>query len=186
MNQELSQNKYVLIAQRYANALLDSAHGNSKIYDQILDDLYTVQEILDSSPELNFALTNPTISVEDKKEIIDRVFKIDIISDTKNFLKVLVEKNRFFASKNILHAYEKALNSINNVDIVDVVSAVELNSEVKDRITTKLEAKLQKTVSVNWLIEPDIIAGLIIKIGDNVIDNSVKHKMEDLSKNITK
>ncbi len=96
-----------------------------------------------------------------------------------NFLKILVDKNRFSLFNDILSAYRETLDDINNISKVRVTSAVEMTKEAQDKLKSKLEEKLKKKVVFDMDINPDIIAGLVIKIGDNVVDMSLKHKLED-------
>jgi len=101
-----------------------------------------------------------------------------------NFLKVLVDKNRFFVFSDILDSFNVALDDINNISRIRVTSAVEMTDESRNKLKNKLEEKLKKNVILDLNINSNIIAGLVIEMGDNVIDMSLKHKLEDLSKNI--
>ena len=69
-------------------------------------------------------------------------------------------------------------------DLAEVISAVEISDDRKQKLVEKLQNKLQKTVIPNWNVDKDIIGGLIIRIGDDVVDNSLRNKLENLSKNI--
>ena len=179
-----SSNEYLLIAKKYANALIGIAEQMG--FDRITKDLNTILQIHESSPELVDVMINPVVSDSEKFSIIDRVFSQEVENTTCNFLKILVEKNRYDALEYIIEAYNAELDSINNVKRVRVISAVGLNDIDKQRIKSKLEEKLNKTAFIDWSVESDIIAGLVVKIDDDVIDNSIKHKFEDLSKNIMK
>ena len=72
------------------------------------------------------------------------------------------------------------INDVNNIKLVDVTSAVELSEDQKQRVVEKLQAKLNKKIIANWLQDEDIIGGLIIKIDDNVINSSLKNRLEKL------
>lgn len=178
--------KYSLITDRYAQALIDIAKSGELSYEKITKDLGFIQETIDLSKDLNEFLINPLVSVEDKKEIINRVFASEIDGKMVNFLKVLVDKDRFMTFNEIIISYERILDEINNISRVKVTSAVELKDDAKAKLKEKLETKMKKTVTLDWDINPKIIAGLVIKMGDNIIDTSLKHKLEDLSKTITK
>ncbi|MDD3436514.1 MAG: ATP synthase F1 subunit delta [Candidatus Gastranaerophilales bacterium] len=176
--------KNELIADRYAQALVDIAKEGKLTYEKISDNLSLIEDILTQSKDLKEFLVNPLISIEDKKEIIEKVFSKEINVLIINFLKVLVDKNRFGAFEEVVNSYKKALDDINNITRVTVISAVEMTEEAKKKLKIKLEERLKKNVIPDFSINPDIIAGLVIKIGDNVVDMSLKHKLEDLSKNI--
>lgn len=178
--------KNILIAERYANALVEIAKEGKLTFSKIGEDLNAIKEILNQSKDLNELLINPLVSVEKKKEVIDNVFSKEINAITVNFIKVLVDKDRFDAFSEVLDAYNVALDNINNISRISVTSAVEMSEETKAKLKNKLETKLKKNVILDLDINADIIAGLVIRIGDNIIDMSLKHKFEDLSKSITR
>lgn len=178
--------KNTIIADRYADALVEIAKDGKLTFEKISSDLNLIKEILNQSKDLNEFLINPTISIEDKKEIIDKVFSNEVDTLTINFIKVLIDKERFSTFNEVLDSYNKSIDNINNICRVKVTSAVEMSNEAKDRLKQKLEAKVRKNVVLDLDTNPDIIAGLVIKIGDNVLDMSLKHKLEDLSKSITR
>lgn len=181
-----NQNKQHLIANRYANALVELVKSELLSYEKVSADLNIIEQILDQSTDLNEVLKNPIISIEDKKEIITKVFSNEVDVLIVNFLKVLVDKDRFGAFAQIVVAYHEILDQINNLVRVKVTSAVDLKEDAKSRLKEKLENKLQKEVTFDWKINSEIIAGLVIQMGDNVIDTSLKYKLEDLSKSITR
>lgn len=178
--------KNILIAERYADALVEIAKDGKLTYEKISKNLNLVKEILTQSKDLDEFLTNPLISVEDKKTILDKVFTDEVDVLILNFLKVLVDKSRFASFSEILEAYNKSLDDINNISRINVTSAVKMTDEAQAKLKDKLEAKLKKKVVLDLDINKDIIAGLVIRIGDNIIDMSLKNKLEDLSKSITK
>jgi len=181
-----TQNKNVLIANRYADALVEIVKSGKLTYEKVSTDLNLIQSTLIQSPDLNEFLINPIISIEDKKSIIDKVFSEEIDGLVVNFLKVLIDKSRFSSFNEVLESYNEILDKINKLSRIKVISAVSLSDDAKWRLKEKLESKLQKTVVFDWEINSEIIAGLVIKMGDNIIDMSLKHKIEDLSKNIMK
>ena len=81
-------------------------------------------------------------------------------------------------------AYKEDLDKINNIQRVEVVSAIELDDNSKQKIIDKLQHRLQKNVIAQWQTDEEIIGGLVVKINDDVIDSSLKNKLENLSKNI--
>lgn len=129
-------------------------------------------------------LENPAISDETKFSIIDEVFTKYVNEKIRDFLKILIEKKRFKELEGIVAAYQEELDKINNLQRVEVISAVELDDNSKQRIIEKLQKRLQKNVIAQWQTDEEIIGGLVVKINDDVIDSSLKNKLENLSKNI--
>lgn len=182
----MANTKDTLIAERYSDALVEIAKEGKLTYEKISTDLNTIASILSQSKDLNEFLVNPLISVDDKKDIIEKVFTGEIDVLILNLLKLLVDKNRFGVFPQVLISYNSALDDINNISRISVISAVNMTDELKNKLITKLEEKLKKKVVLDLAVDSDIIAGLVIRIGDDVIDMSLKHKLEDLSKSITR
>lgn len=167
-------------SKNYAGALAEIADDNIISYDEIKNDLNTISVIIKNSPDLKSVLENITIATDVKNSIIDEVFKNQINEKLVNFLKILTNKNKFDEFDEIKSDFESIYNDVNNIKLVEVTSAVELTQEQKNRVTEKLQAKLNKQIKANWLLNSDIIGGLIIKIDDNVINSSLKNKLEKL------
>ena len=182
----MNNDKNILIAQRYAESLIEFGRDGKLSYMSISTDLANVLTIISHSKDLFEALTNPLVTVADKKAIVYKVFEQDVDVLVKNFLKLLVEKNRFNLICDIVKVYNSLLDDINEVARVEVVSAVELNDMEKNSIQDKLAEKLNKQISIKYKIDESIIAGLIFKMGDDIIDMSVAHKLEDYKKAIIK
>jgi F-type H+-transporting ATPase subunit delta len=176
-----------LVAKRWALALMELALEDSNISkEDILDDLREIASTIDSSEELSNVINNPSISTEEKQVVLCKLFQNSIMPIVYNFVFALNLRKRVGIIAEIAIEFEKELERIKNIAHVNVTSAIELNDDRKEDIKTKIAQKLNKDVIVDWGIDEDIIAGLIFKIDELVIDNSVKHKLEDLSREIIK
>ena len=176
-----------LVAKRWALALMELAQEDSNISkEDILDDLREIASTIDSSEDLSNVINNPSISTEEKQVVLCKLFQNSIMPIVYNFIFALNLRKRVGIIAEIAIEFEKELERIKNITHVNVTSAIELNDDRKEDIKTKIAQKLNKDVIVDWGIDDDIIAGLIFKIDELVIDNSVKHKLEDLSKEIIK
>ena len=168
----------------YADSLIQTGKDGAMKFDEILNDLNIIKEITSQSKDLVAVMENPAIDDKTKYEIIDSVFSKQVNDKIINFLKVLISKKRFQELNNIVQAYSDELDKINNIKRAEVISAVELSKEQMQKLTKKLQNKLKKNVVIKSSLDKNIIGGLIIKIDDDVIDNSLKNKLENLSKNI--
>lgn len=173
-----------LSAKNYSKALVEMVRDNIISFEDLSKDLATVSEILESSQDLRLTLENPTVSEEVKSQIIEEVFKNEVHPQVVSFLKVLIDKNRFSEFSQIKADYEIKLDDVNKIQSVEITSAVELSEEYRERILQKLSEKLQKNIRPNWKVDENIIAGLIYRINDNVIDTSIKSKLDKLNKNL--
>lgn len=173
-----------LTAKNYADALVKLGQDNVISYDDILNNLEIISEICSKSKDLTDVIENPAISDETKFSIIDEVFTKSVNEKIRDFLKILIEKKRFKELEGIVAAYQEELDKINNLQRVEVISAIELDDNSKQKIIDKLQNRLQKNVIAQWQTDEEIIGGLVVKINDDVIDSSLKNKLENLSKNI--
>jgi len=167
-------------SKNYAYALAELANDNVMSFESIKNDLSSISEILKNSQDLKNVLENITISTEIKNNIIDEVFKNQIHEKMVNFLKVITNKNKFNEFEDIKTEFENKYNDVKNIKIVEVTSAIQLRDDQKTRVIEKLQAKLNKEIVANWKLDASIIGGLIIKIDDNVINSSLKNRLERL------
>ena len=170
--------KQIKIAQRYAQALCGLENR-----DVVLDELKQIRTTFVENVDLKGFLLNPIITTLDKKDVINKVF-VDFSANTKNFLYLLVEKNRFSYFETIFDTFVSLVDEKNNVKSVEIVSAVELYEDEKNRLIDKLQRKLSCAVRPTYVINEEILAGLIIKIGDKVIDNSLKTRFAGLKRQL--
>lgn len=173
-----------LSAKNYSKALVEMVRDNVISFEDLSKDLATVSEILETSQDLRLTLENPTVSEEVKSQIVEEVFKNEVHPQVVSFLKVLIDKNRFSEFSQIKADYEIKLDDVTKIQAVEITSAVELSEEYRERILQKLSEKLQKNIRPNWKVDENIIAGLIYRINDNVIDTSIKSKLDKLNKNL--
>lgn len=174
-----------LVSKRWAHALMELALENPDISkEEILDDLKEISETIDSSEELKNVINNPSISTEEKQIVLCKLFQNNIMPIVYNFLFTLNLRKRVNIISSIAEEFQKELEKIKNITHVNVTSAIELNDSRKEDIKQKLANKLQKEVIVDWTVDNEIIGGLVMNINETIVDNSVKHKLEDLQKNI--
>lgn len=162
----------------------------SKIYSQALfeadknlsEELSEVLNITKKSDDLQNVMSNPTVSVPQKLDIIDKIFKGKSDDKIVSFLKVLVAHNRFDELEQIINAYQTKVNENNGYQNVKITSAIELTNDEKNKIIDKVTKKLNKKIIPQWCVDKKIIAGLIFQIDDNVIDTSIGKNIKELSK----
>ena len=171
------------IAKRYADGLFASAKDSDKVQD-VFDNLMLIQETLEASQDLKTFLENPIISHDDKKDAVIQIFKSSLSDLSFNFLLLLIDNNRFEVFNNVVREYSNKINELNNIIEVNVISAVQLNDDMKEKLINKLKNKTSKNIIANYRLNPDIIAGLVIEINDKTIDTSLKTKLNNLKKQL--
>lgn len=179
--------KNELAAKRWAHALMELAQEDEGISkEDILDDLREIAENIEASEELSNIINNPSVSVDEKQIVLCKLFQNKVMPIVYNFVFALNLKKRLNIIGSIAVEFEKELDNLNNVVHVNIVSAIDLENERKQEIRNRVAEKLSKDVVVDWNVDTDIIAGLIFNVDETIIDNSIRHKLEDLSKNIIK
>ena len=173
------------ISKIYAKSLIDVAMESNSL-DKFHQQFGEVLSVLKSSCDLQKVIGNPTIKNEDKVSVLDEIFSSRVDFKILNLLKLLIEKNRFDELESIYYAYCEMFDKNLNKKSVEVVSAVKLSFEDKTNILFKLEHKLNCEITPSWSVDENIIAGLLFKFDDYVIDTSVRTKIESLSKSISR
>ena len=161
----------------YANSLLDIGLNS----DVVIDNFSVIRDVYEIS-EFKTMISNPVIDNTKKYEVIDEIFKNKIDDKMISFIKILIQKERFGEINEIISAYKDIVDDKNNIVRADVISAVELSDDYKSLIAEKLQTKYQKTIISDWIIDDSIIGGLVIKIKDDIFDNSIKSKIEKIGK----
>jgi len=176
-----------LIASRWAKALVELVGEDEKVSkEEVLDNLRTISDTFKSSDELSEVINNPSISTDEKQAVLSKLFEGKILPIVFNYIFALNLKKRINIIEQIAVEYEKELNRINNITHIDITSAIELTDEKKNSIKSRIAEKLNRDVIVNWDVNKDIIAGLVFNIDDTVVDNSIRNKLNDLQKVMTK
>lgn len=180
------ENENKLVAQRFAKALLELADENNLSKDEILSQLQDVCASVKGSYDLEKVMNSPVITNDEKKKIILELFEKNTDKILVNFLRLLIDKNRFNILDSVLKEYSDEVNKKNNKLCISVTSAIELSNSDKTMIKVKMEKVLKKALELEWYVNKDIIAGLVFEANDNIVDNSLRHRIQELNRKIIK
>ena len=183
MTEKNIDNKLIPLAKRYSDAIIQVAAGKGQL-DEICSDLRNISESLSEVKELADFLSHPVIPLNEKKETAKSVFEGKVQQDSLNLIYILLEKNKINLLDTILYCFESSMDEAKNILKVGVVSAVEIDEDLKARLKEKLEQKLNKEVKFDYEINPDIIAGIVLKIHDKTIDGSMSARLEGFKKSV--
>jgi F-type H+-transporting ATPase subunit delta len=162
----------------YSRALLDAAGDR---VDAIVGELEAVvTECLDRFPKLEMTLASPRVSEEDKQSMIDRIFGGKVDALLLNFLKVLARRRRLGALRTIQRAASVLRDEQLGRQRVIVSTAQPLTAQQKSDITSKLKATFGKESVLVEKVDPSLLGGIVLRIGDHVYDGSVLGKMQTL------
>ena len=172
-----------IIADRYALAFMDLAQRHD-MFDKFDSDLALVKETVAVNKDLKDFLEHPLIQSNDKKEVIDKIFREHVSVYTLNLIKLLIDKNRIHILAILADHYKALLDKKRNISTAQIITAIEIDEETKNRVKEKLQKVFSKTIEVETHIDREIIAGMIVKVGDKIIDGSIKTKFENMKKQV--
>ena len=118
-------------------------------------------------------------------EILEKVFANQLSTSTFNFLKILVDKSRVAAFPQIADEFKNLLNAARNIKEVTAITASPLSEDLKAALIEKLQAITGSEIVLNHLVDSSLIGGILIKIGNEQIDGSVKSRLEGLKQDIS-
>jgi F-type H+-transporting ATPase subunit delta len=172
-------------AERYAGGLFALAKENGTIAEK-KKQAEELSEALDQSDDLLMFLRAVKVTPEEKKKAIDEMFQDVLDHDFRSFLKLLVDKDRTYYLKEILNCFEDECNEALGLQKAEVISARPLAEEDLKRIQDVLEKKTGRKILLKKTINPSLIAGMKVKVGNEVIDVSMKSRIENMKEAILK
>jgi F-type H+-transporting ATPase subunit delta len=173
-----------LISKIYGDALFNLAVEEIRI-DETSEELKVLSTMLREHEDFAKLLTHPRITKEEKNKIIESVFKNRLSDEIVGFLTIVINNGRLGDLDSIISYYRKRLKEFKLIGVVNVISAMELTTVQKTDIETKLlqTTKFEK-LEVDYKVDQSLLGGMIIKIGDQVMDSSVRTKLMLLEKNL--
>jgi F-type H+-transporting ATPase subunit delta len=172
------------IAEVYARALFGAAkeHG---VLDRVHDELGQFAEALSDDRDLQVFLFSPYFSSEEKK---DGVRKIVSDADERfvNFLELLAERHRMPALFRIKREFDSLWAEENKLLPVTVTSAIDLDQGLIDDIGKRIEEQTGRRVELSSYVDPDVLGGLRVQVGNMVLDGTVRNRLERLRKQVAK
>ncbi|EYE89882.1 hypothetical protein Q428_00625 [Fervidicella metallireducens AeB] len=168
-------------SRRYGNALFEIAIEKNKL-ELFLEELKDVRNILTSHEELRSLLHHPNIPFEQKKKVIFKIFKGKIEDEIVNLLIILIENNRISDIELVYYDYKYLVYKYKRKKIAYVTTAVEMTAEEVEALRQRLSDKYQSEIEVQNIVDPEIIGGVHLKIGDHIIDSTIKGQLTQIRK----
>ncbi len=176
--------KQTILARRYAKAIFTVGQERGK-FEEYNDVLAGVAGLYASNPEVVDALTNPLYPLDIREKVMaGMIASMEVDSVMGNFLNLLVEKKRAEILPEIAEEYKTMVDEEKNISHGSVTSAVELSDELRENVRTTLEKLTGKKVELTASVDPSIIGGIIAKVGDLVLDGSIKTQLAGLKDSI--
>lgn len=170
-----------VIVEPYAEALMSLAK-EQELVETFGDNVQVILETLKSSEELKQFLNVPLVKDNSKKDVVRQVFEAQVHPVMLHFLQLLVDRRRIFFLEAICLQFQAVLRQMKQVALAEVISAVELNESQEETLRRKVqEITSAHSVELAIKVNPDLIGGVIIKVGSQVIDASIKGQLRRIT-----
>ena len=172
------------IAAVYARSLFEVAAEQSKL-DSIRDQLGEFTDALDSTRELQVFFFSPYFSTAEKVDGLDRTVS-DADPVVVNFLKLLIENHRMPVIFRVRREFDQLWQEENKLLPVQVTSAVELDPGTVSQIGDRIAEQTGRKVDLSATVDPDVLGGLVVRVGNSILDASIRNRLEQLRKQVAR
>ena len=172
------------IAEVYARALFEVAQEHG-LLDEVRDDLTAFARALNDNRDFAVFFFSPYFSTEEKKEGLKKAVT-GADPAFMNFLEALIERHRMPAIFRIRDRYQDMWEDERNLLPVEVTSAVPLDKSTVGSIGTRIGEQTKRTVELSSKVDPDILGGIVLRVGNVVLDASIRNRLEQLRKQVAR
>ena len=176
--------KNLSIARRYAKALLliGKEDGQAETYREELEGLC---QLIAGEPDLGKAINNPLYNAADRRQVLEAVIqKLNLSKVMQSFLFLLFEKGRFGFLESVNDFYQKLADELKGIARASLVSATALGDDTVDKIRAALSQRTGKDIILDVQQDPELIGGIVTKIGDLVLDGSIKTQLVNMRESL--
>jgi F-type H+-transporting ATPase subunit delta len=166
-------------ARRYAQAVFDIGMEQRTLPTWDVD-LRVIRETLETDPALTRIFENPETSLSEKERLIERLFAPTISPTAYNFLRVLLQHRRLTLAPQVQEAFEEMYLAVQGIAFADVTTAVPLTPDEEARVAESLARITGKTIKLRTHVDPNIIGGILARVGDQLIDGTVTTQLRQL------
>ena len=165
---------------RYAKAILETAVSAGKTV-QVNDDMKLIVDSVSGSQELSEFLSSPIISSEVKMNALSEVFA-NVQSETKMLFRLLQENKRFEILQPIALQFNRLFDEMNGVEVAKVTTAFPITPELETKVLAKIAEISNKKITIENIVDPSIIGGFVLRIGDKQYNASVANRLQELKR----
>lgn len=174
-----------LVSKVYGDALFEAALEKGKV-EQLYEEAKALLKILENNPELLTLLGSPRIVREEKADMIREIFGGRVCEELEAFLTIIVGKNRQKELSAVLAHFIRRVKEYKKIGEATVTSAVPLKEKQKAELEKKLLASTEYVeLEMDYQVDASILGGLVIRIGDRVVDSSIKTRLYELKKELS-
>jgi F-type H+-transporting ATPase subunit delta len=170
------------IAEVYARSLFEVATEQDKL-DLVREQLGEFAEALDESHELQMFFFSPYFSTDEKQDGLRRTVT-EVDESFLNFLSLLLENHRMPVIFRVRREYDRLWRETNQLLAVQITSAVELDPSVAERVGDEIGRQTGRTVELTSAVDPEILGGIVVRVGNSIIDASIRTRLDNLRKQV--
>ncbi len=175
-----------LISKTYGDALFELAVEEDKI-DALLEEITQLQKVLDENEDFGKLMNHPKIIKEEKIQVAKNVFEGRISEELMGFLIIIISKDRYKEIDQILDYFVAEVKKYKGIGIATVTTAVPLKAEQCRKVEERLLATTGfRSMEMHYVQDASIIGGMVIRIGDRVVDSSISTKLNELQRELLK
>ena len=168
---------------RYAKAILDLANSKG-VAEAVNNDMKSIATAIETNTELSNFIQNPTTTVEVKESALLEVFA-NVNGVTKGLFHLLFENKRFEILEAIAIEYSKVFDEGNGIEVAKVTTAIPMDAALEAKVLAKIAAFSNKKISIENTVDPAIIGGFILRIGDQQYNASVANRLQVLKRELS-
>lgn len=165
---------------RYAKAIIETAISNGTT-DKVNDDMKSIVAAVSSNNELKEFLSSPVIASETKKNALMEVFA-SVQSETSSLFRLLQENKRFEILGEIALQFNELYDDLKGVEVAKVTTAIPMTAELEAKVLAKVASISDKKVTLENIVDPAIIGGFILRVGDKQYNASVANRLQELKR----
>lgn len=167
------------VARRYSQALYDIAVEDN-LLDQFEAELKALTQTISTSADIQRVLYHPQIGAADKKELLHQIFAGQLTKQIQSFVDMIIDRRRQNFIADIYHEFKLMADAARNILEAQVKSAIALDDAQKGKLQNNLSRLTGKSIRLVAQVDPSLIGGVVVKIGDRVIDGSVAGRLAKL------
>jgi len=167
------------ISRRYAKALLSVA-VTKNITEAVTRDVELLRSTAEASRELRSMLRSPVIESRVKKTVLQEALGASMLPETLDFFNLVIDKGRGDLWREIAAEYRGLVDGLEKIERIEVTSAVEIEAAQRASIEAAIGKKLGKSVIATYRVDPSIMGGAVVRIGDQIQDGSIRHQLHVL------
>ncbi len=175
-----------LVSNVYGDALFELAMEQDKL-DAYLEEAELVSQVLRENVEFGQVMDHPKIIKEEKIQLLETVFKTRVSDEVVGLMKMIIEKDHFVDMEDVLSYFIARVMEEKNIGVATVTTPMELSDAQKASVEKRLlETTGYVSFHMNYVVDAELIGGMVIRIGDRVVDSSVRTKLSQLSRELSK